>query len=316
MKLANAAITKAYTVFLAFIIIVASFLSLYYLTLPKQDAVVTSLTYNKSTSNPELNSSFSSTIIPNITPTPTGFTGLNSSFSAVYPTLTPPPSPTPVAFTGLNSSFSAVYPTLTPTPSPTPSPPSPTLDKISLSNAIASGYVQASITGNGGCAGDCILLHIKRLVNYTVEIAPPATGTLLVSSGNAQNMVILKLDGIDLGSSYTPTSIILLNRTDEVTYLFNAYCLNFYKSNPEEYNLFSVSGTANSDVTKILNTVSSLSPTVATTIAIQTAIWTVTDNISLSQLTNAFSNDFSQVGNAKTILIAAGVDTSNKQLFA
>ena len=99
-------------------------------------------------------------------------------------------------------------------------------------------------------------------------------------------------------------------------YLFAAYCLNFHNSNPEDSTQFSVSGTANSDVTKILNAVSNLSPTVANIDAIQTAIWTVTDNISLSQLSSIFPSGVSQVGNAKTILIAAGVDTTNKQLFA
>jgi hypothetical protein len=139
---------------------------------------------------------------------------------------------------------------------------------------------------------------------------------LLVTSGNTQNMVILKLDGIDHGGSYTPTSRILLTNTDDVTYVFNAYCLNFYGSNPEEYNLFSVSGAANSDVTKILNAIGGLSPTVANIDAIQTAIWTVTDNVSLNELTNIYPAGVNQIGNAKTILIAAGVNTSNKQLFS
>ena len=129
-------------------------------------------------------------------------------------------------------------------------------------------------------------------------------------------MVILKLDGIDHGSYYTPTSSISLTTTDDVTYLFNAYCLNFFASNPQDYNLFSVSGTANSDVIKILNAVGSLSPSVANIDAIQTAIWTVTDNISLSQLSSIYPDGVSQVGNAKTILTAAGVATSNKQLFS
>jgi len=153
-------------------------------------------------------------------------------------------------------------------------------------------------------------------VSYTVEIDPPALGTLLVASGNTQSMVILKLEGIDHGGSYTSASRILLTSTDEVTYLFSAYCLNFHGSNPEESNVFSVSGTANSDVLKILNAVGNLSPSVANIAAIQTAIWTVTDNISLSELSSTFSSGVSQVGNAKTILIAAGVDTSNKQLFS
>jgi hypothetical protein len=178
------------------------------------------------------------------------------------------------------------------------------------------GYVQASITGTGGCAGDCILLNIKRLVSYTVEIDTPATGTLLATSGNTQNMVILKLDGIDHGDTYTPTSRILLTDTNEITYLFNAYCLNFHNSNPEESTLFTPSGTVNSDVLKILNAVGNISPAVANIDAIQTAIWTVTDNVSLSELTNIYPAGVNQIGNAKTILITAGVDTSNKQLFS
>jgi hypothetical protein len=130
-------------------------------------------------------------------------------------------------------------------------------------------------------------------------------------------MVILKLDGIDHGdNTYTVTSQILLTNTNQVTYLFNAYCINFHNSNPQDNTLFSASGTANSDIIKILNAVGSLSPNVATISAIQTAIWTVTDNISLSELTNTFSDGVSQIGNAKTILLTAGVDISNKQLFA
>ena len=153
-------------------------------------------------------------------------------------------------------------------------------------------------------------------MSYEVEIDPPATGTYLATSGGAQNMVILKLQGIYHGGPYTPTSRILLTNTNEVVYLFAAYCMNFHNDNPGDSTLFSVSGTANSDVTKILNAVGSLSPSVATTSAIQTAIWTVTDDISLSQLSSIFPSGVSQVDNAKTILIAAGVSTSNKQLFA
>ena len=185
-----------------------------------------------------------------------------------------------------------------------------------LSDAIASDYVQAAFAGTGSSSGDCIILNIKRLVNYTIEIDPPSLGTLLTTSGDAQNMVILKLQGIDHGMFYTPTSRILLTDLNEVEYLFSAYCLNCHKSNPEDSTIFSMSGTDNSDVFKILNASSSLLSVVATMEAIQTAIWTVTDNISLSELTSTFPSGVDQIENAKTILIAAGVDISNKLLFA
>jgi hypothetical protein len=207
--------------------------------------------------------------------------------------------------------------TLIPTPSTstTTPTPAPTTVMTSLSDALASGYVQATFAGTGYSSGDCINLKIKRLVTYTVEIDPPGLGTLLTTSENAQNMVILRLEGIDHGATYTPTSRILLTDSNEITYIFTAYCMTFHKSNPEDSTLFSLSGTANSDVLKILNSLSSLSSTATTTAAVQTAIWTVTDNVSLSDLSSTFPDGVSQIGNAKTILTTAGVDTSNKQLF-
>lgn len=142
----------------------------------------------------------------------------------------------------------------TPTPnlpsSPTPTVPSQTTyPKYSLSEAISAGYVEANITGvtgssnifnfnfsfgstRGASSGDCIILHIKRLVNYTIEIDPIPMGTLLVpNSADAQTMAVLKLQGIAEGSRYRPREIILLQNSDPVEYLFSAYCVDFEKDN-------------------------------------------------------------------------------------
>jgi hypothetical protein len=210
-------------------------------------------------------------------------------------------------------------PTSTPTtPKPTlTSSPTPSTTKYSLSEAIAAGYVEAKIFGSGSSSGDCISLQIKRLVSYTIEIEPFAQGTQLTTSSTSyQNMVIQKLRGIDHGTTYTPTSRILLTSSDELTYLFSAYCLNFHKSNPQSSTVFSASGTATSDVLKILNAANSLSDNYTTIDIIQVAVWVVTDNISLTQLTNIFPSGVSQIDNAKSLLISAGIDISNKQLFS
>jgi hypothetical protein len=258
---------------------------------------------------------------PTLTPTPTPIHAYPTSppptpaptLNHIYPTPTPihayPTSPPPTPTPTLNH----VYPTTIPTPMLTPTP---TPIKTSLSNAIALGYVQASITGNGASSGDSIILNIKRLVTYTVEIDPLSLGTVLTTSETAQSMVINKLEGIENGdNTYTPTNRILLVTSNQVAYLFNAYCLTFHRSNPESSNLFTASGMASANVVKILNVLPSLAPSITTVSAVQTAIWTVTDNIGLNDLSTTFPSGVNQIGNAKTILIAAGIDTAGKQLF-
>ena len=185
-----------------------------------------------------------------------------------------------------------------------------------LQEALDGGYVQANIAGDGSCCGDCINLRVTRLVDYTIEIAPLPAGTLLSTTGSAQNMVVLSLTGKSTGGNmYTPTSQILLDTSTPATYIFRAYCINFHKSNPESYDIFQPLGTADANVVKVLGVLDQLPSNVTSLSAVQTAIWAVTDNVSLSELQDIFPSGASQVDNAKTILEAAGIDTSAMQLF-
>lgn len=232
-----------------------------------------------------------------------------------FPT-TPPPTPpafspsTPIPDTAPpSSSTPSTPPAATPTPAPTPT-------KISLSDAISQGVVQATFNGNGHCAGECIKLTVKSQVAYPLEIAPPASGTLLTTtSAGAQSMVLAQFQGIDHGSTYTPATSMLVSDQTSVTYVFRAYCLEFHKANPSSSDQFTMAGTANPDVIKILNAISTLPSPVTNIEAVQTAIWVVTDNISPQDLNKAFPSGASEINNAKTILQAAGIDTTNKALF-
>jgi hypothetical protein len=223
-------------------------------------------------------------------------------------------SPSPAVTSSSTTSSQPITPNPTEpiTPSPTPTP----IQSMSLSDAISSGVVQATFSGDGNCAGDCINLKIKRLVTYTLEITPPSMGTQLTTSGSSQNMVLYKLEGEVLaGDTYWPTSTIELSSSDEVTYVFSAYCLNFHKSNPESSTHFTLSGLANSNVVKVLNAASTLSSSTASLDAIQTAIWVVTDNVSESELSSTFPVSVNEISNAELILTTAGIDTSGKLLF-
>jgi hypothetical protein len=228
------------------------------------------------------------------------------AFRAPYANVNPSPTP-------YEASASPIPSTVQP-PTPTPAP-TPTV--VTLADAIAQGLVQASFSGNGHCAGDCIKLTIKSTVDYPLEITSPALGTqLTTTSSGVQSMVLQQLQGIDYGSTYTVATTIQLTDQTPVTYVFRAYCLDFHKVNPTSSDQFTMTGTASPDVVKVLNAAATQPASVASITAVQTAIWVVTDNVSQQDLSKTFTAGISEVSNAKTILQAAGIDVSEKALFA
>ena len=243
------------------------------------------------------------------------FTGTNVS----GPTFSPSPSAPTLSPSPAQPGVSP--PTLT----PSPSPPTTSYPTYTLAEAISAGYVQANITGVSGASigsagassGDVIILHIKRLVNYPIEITVLPTGTLLVpNSASAQTMAILKLEGIEVGSGYhRARSQIILDTSEPVEYLFSAYCVDFTKNNPNATTTFTQSGMANPDVIKIFNILDQLPSNTTSITAIQTAVFVVTNNVSASELSSRFTSSTTEIQNAKTILQEAGISTTNKRLF-
>jgi hypothetical protein len=263
--------------------------------------------------NPTPKSTITPTPRPIVTPTPKSAVTpapAQSSPTPVQPAITPTPSPPPSTVTPTPT------PTATSTPTPTPTP------KYSLSEAVAAGYVEANITGYSGLgaifgtsSGDSIIVNIKRLVSYTIEIDPIPTGTLLVTSGNAQNMAVLKLRGLEAGLGYYTRDRILLDTPTATQWLFSGYCVNFHKSNPTSTTIFTESGSADANVIKIFNILNQLPSNVTTNGAIQTAVSVVTDNVSRNELQSTWPSFVSEIQNARTILEKAGIDISNAQLF-
>ena len=258
------------------------------------------------------------TIQPTIQPTP-----IPTSVPTTNPTPTPSPSstPSPTPYPSLSPTPSTTT-TATPTPTSTPTPtPTPTIipitPKYSLQEAITAGYIEANITGVGlgASSGDSIVLELKRLTDYTIEIEKIPTGTLLVPTTDKQTMAVLDLKGEYTYIGYYPSTQIILDDTDKVSYLFSGYCVTFYKSNPTISTRFNIDGIVNADVMKIYNVLDQLSPSVASVSAIQTAIFVVTDNINQAELQNTFPTSAAEIENAKTILQTAGIDISTKNLF-
>lgn len=196
------------------------------------------------------------------------------------------------------------------------------IPKYNLSDAITAGYIEANITGYSGIdaifgasSGDCIILNIKRLVNFTIEIEPITTGTLLMTSGDAQNMAVLNLRGLNTAGYHHPRDSIILDTPKPVQYLFSGYCVTFDKQNPTSATLFNQSGMADANVLKIYSILDQLPANVTSIAAIQTAVFVVTDDVSLSDLQNKFPTGAAEIGNARAILEKAGIDISNASLF-
>lgn len=196
------------------------------------------------------------------------------------------------------------------------------IPKYTLSEVIENKYAEVEITGMRGllgrgiCAGDSILVQLKRLTPYVIEVKVPR-GTLLLASGEEQNMVVVKVTGIPTDEFfYKPTSKIVLDTIDIVKYILRAYCVDFHKPNPNQDTLFSLGGSADPEVLKVLNVLDELPSNVTTVEAVQTAIFVVTDNVSREELQERFPVEPEDIENAKVILEAAGIDVSSKELFA
>ncbi len=169
---------------------------------------------------------------------------------------------------------------------------------------------------SGVSAGDSIIINILRKVNYTIEIDKIPTGTLLTTSGTTQAMAVLDLRGKNmLFSSYTLVNSIILDKSTWQDYIFSAYCVNFHGDIPSSSTLFQINGMADPNILKIYNSLNKYPTNNSEVAALQTAIYVVTDNISLSELQSRFSSGVPEVQNAKVILDKAGIDTSKASLF-
>jgi len=190
-----------------------------------------------------------------------------------------------------------------------------TILKYTLSEAINKGFVKAEITGRGASSGDSINLKLTRLTQYTTEIQVPK-GTVLLSSGTAQNMVVYKVSGMAEDSMWLiPMSKIILYSSEPKTFILEAYCLDFHKENPSSSTKFSVGTLTDPQVLKILDALDDLSSDITSIKAIQTAIWVVTEDISQRELVDRFPVGQEDINNAKIILEEADIDTASKRLF-
>lgn len=187
--------------------------------------------------------------------------------------------------------------------------------KYTLSEAVDNGLIKAKITGSGASSGDSVNLELTRLTSDRIEITVPK-GMVLIASEESQNMVVYRVSGIPEDSKWIiPVSEIILDSSDPQTYILEAYCLDFHKSNPGSNTRFSIEIMTDPEIQSILDALDNLSPDITTVEAIQTAIWISTDDVSREELLDKFTVDQNEIENAKIILEEAGIDTTSKLFF-
>ena len=204
-------------------------------------------------------------------------------------------------------------PSPTRTPSPTPTP-APTPVRVNLADAINNGYITAHIRGTGSSTGDCIESTFDLHVNFKIELYVER-GTYLTTGGTAQEMAIMRLKGVVTGEdTYIPESVITLEpgMSSSSTYLFEAYCIEFHKENPSSFTTFAVQGSVSDKVRSILNCGAEAYSSIN---AVQVAIWSVTDDVSKSELDSRFPVSSSALQTARQLLECAGIDPSTRQFF-
>jgi len=222
----------------------------------------------------------------------------------------------------------AATPTRTRPASPTPRPtsrPSPTLaptieaaSPVTLADALDQQLADIQILGMGGASGASIQVIARATGSQSVSIGI-APGTVLRSSvPGEQDMVVRQLLGLRQGDQrYVPADVIFLHAAaaKPVTYIVDAYCLNFHKGNPSATTSFSVDADtpASPDVAAVLAAAGRVPGAAQDIAAIQAAVWTVTDRPSLQELAGrGYSPNRDMVA---ALLQSAGLDGACAQLF-
>jgi PKD repeat protein len=140
--------------------------------------------------------------------------------------------------------------------------------------------VKLTVTDNDGLSGTDTIKITVTTPRYTL------------SEAIDKNFVKAEMTGSG-ASSGEPVTKIVLDSSEPLTFILEAYCLDFHK----------------------LDASDNLSLDITSVGAIQTAIWVVTEDISKKELVDRFPVEQKDIDNAKVVLEEAGIDTTSKRLF-
>ena len=189
---------------------------------------------------------------------------------------------------------------------------------IALPDAIADRLVEAEFRATGSASGAAVLLRLRRLVAEELTISVPTGMLLLNEDQEEQDMAVRKLlSEAGEGRRYRPATLIELRNDDEHIYIVEAYCLEAQLDNPTEGNLLTFDGFVGADLTAVLEAVDRVRGADDNILAIQAAVWSITDDLSRAELDRiGYRLSNRDVDVARTLIEVAGLDPTRFRLFA
>jgi hypothetical protein len=176
-----------------------------------------------------------------------------------------------------------------------------------LQQAIAAGEANARFYGNGGSSGDSVMVEVSKgpkAASAPKTVTIPPGSQLESSEAGAQSMMVLGVAGRVTGSgTYTPSDNIVVPVTGLVTYILNAFCVEFHKDNPSESTHFilrSPDTTLACIARESLKLNSSLEAT-------QAAVWMHTDRLTFQEMNEKFSISSADWNTARQLVSTCGV---------
>lgn len=172
-----------------------------------------------------------------------------------------------------------------------------------LSSALDNDFVSCEFRGRGYCSGLAIRLILTSQLNLTIDISLEP-GMILINSGSGQNMILLDQRTLEVEAEI------------EASYDLEGYCLDLHKGNPsifENFTILNGTGEYGDEISALFDYLSRLPSSARPVIAVQLAIWVLTDDIARDEIPFDYSE--SDIEKARELLEGAGFDVSEKRLF-
>lgn len=179
------------------------------------------------------------------------------------------------------------------------------IEALDLSATLSDEGITITLRGRGGCSGDTIEVKIKSELEISVDLKVEP-GTILINSGEGQNMIIAE------------SSIIRLEPEIEIDINFEAYCLDMHKDNPSTSEVFTVYDGAegySSDAKKLMLSLGGVSWEHKSILGVQLALWAVIEDPSRDEVGNILRVSDSNLEDAMWLLENIGIEPNEKRLF-
>lgn len=188
---------------------------------------------------------------------------------------------------------------------------------ISLAEAIDQKLVEAIFISNGAASGSSVVLSIRRTEALDLSITVRPGMLLLNEFEEEQDMVVLRLLGETTGGTrYLARTTIELRDDASHEYLLDAYCIEAHLDNPSEDAIFTPDGYVAQSLVEVVEAAGRVRAAEGNFLAIQAAIWALTDDITAAELDEiGYRLSSADLAVARAILAEAGFDPASFRLF-